>query len=218
VGSTIALADATAGGVWISSAPTSIATISASGVVTGVSAGTTTVTYTVTADGCMGASSTVVTVNPVAPTPSAQANTQIVYGQSLTLNATNCTGNTGSFALKWYLSSDNSVVNMPVSPTITTSYYAKCEQSLNGIICSSANSENVRVDVSTDVISIISGNWESSNTWNIGRVPISTDKVVIDHAHEVTVTTNTAHAGKIEYRGTGKIIFGSINTKLFLGL
>jgi hypothetical protein len=218
VGSTIALANATGGGIWSSSASTSIATISTSGVVTGVSAGTTTITYSVTVNGCVGVSSTNVAVNPIAPTPISQANTQITSGQSITLTATSCNGNTGSFALKWYLTSDNSVINMPVSPITTTSYYAKCEQTLNGIICSSANSENVRVDVSSDVVSIISGNWESSSTWNIGRVPISTDKVVIDTTHNVTITTNNAHAKLIQCRGTGKIIFSTVSGKLYLGL
>ena len=218
VGSTIALTNATAGGVWSSSAATSIATISASGVVIGVGAGTTTINYSVTVNGCVGVSSTDITVNPVAPMPIAQANTQIASGESITLTASGCGGMAGSFALKWYKTSDNSVITMPVSPTTTTNYYAKCEQTLNGIICSSANSANVQVDVSVDVVSIISGNWESLTTWNIGRVPLSTDKVVINTAHNVTVTTNNAHASRVEYRGTGKIIFSTVNSKLYLGL
>ena len=218
VGSTISLTDATAGGVWSSSASTSIATISASGVVTGVGAGTTTITYSITVNGCVGTSNTNVTVNPVSPTPTAQANTQIISGESITLTATGCSGESGSFALKWYKTSDNSVIVMPVFPTTTTSYYAKCEQTLNGIICSSANTENVRVDVFNDFVSIISGNWESASTWNIGRVPLSTDKIVIDTTHNVTITTNNAHAKMIEYRGTGKIIFSTVSGKLYLGL
>ena len=60
VSSTIALSDATTGGVWTSST-TTVATISASGVVTGVSAGTTTITYKLSATGCL--STYVVTVN-----------------------------------------------------------------------------------------------------------------------------------------------------------
>ncbi len=46
VGTTITLSDTTAGGTWSSSNP-SVATVSSTGVVTGISAGTTTITYTV---------------------------------------------------------------------------------------------------------------------------------------------------------------------------
>ena len=62
-GSTITLSDMTGGGIWISSAP-AIATIgSSSGVVTGVMAGTTTITYMLTATTCQITS--VVTVHPL---------------------------------------------------------------------------------------------------------------------------------------------------------
>jgi hypothetical protein len=216
-GGTTTLADVTPSGVW-NSATTSVATIGASGIVTGVSAGTSTISYSVTVGGCTGVANTVVTVNPTSPTPTAQANTQIALGASITLTATGCSGASGTFALKWYKASDNSVAIMPISPTTTTSYYAKCEQTLNGITCSSSNSANVSVAVSTDVISIASGNWESPSTWNVGRVPLSTDNVVIDTTHIVTVTTNNAHANKVEYRGTGKITYSAASSKLYVGL
>lgn len=76
----------------------------------------------------------------------------------------------------------------------------------------------ITAHVSTDVISMISGNWESASTWNVGRVPLSTDKVVIDTTHNITITTNNAHAKLLEYRGTGKIIFNMASSKLYLGL
>ena len=53
IGTTITLSDATPGGVW-SSSDTSIATINASGVVTGIANGTVTITYSVTSGGCSG--------------------------------------------------------------------------------------------------------------------------------------------------------------------
>jgi uncharacterized protein YjdB len=61
IGFTTSLYDAVSGGTWSSSTP-SIATISSTGIVTGVAAGTTTITYTVT--GCSGPAyaTTVVTV------------------------------------------------------------------------------------------------------------------------------------------------------------
>ena len=64
VGGTTSLTDATAGGVWSSSA-TSVATISSGGVATGVAAGSTTIMYTLST-GCL--ASTVLTVNP-SPAP-----------------------------------------------------------------------------------------------------------------------------------------------------
>jgi hypothetical protein len=64
---TTPLADATAGGAW-SSGSTATATVNSSGVVTGVAAGTTDITYTVTTSGCSSFVTTMVTVDP-APLP-----------------------------------------------------------------------------------------------------------------------------------------------------
>jgi hypothetical protein len=64
-GLTTTLSDITPGGTWTSGA-TSIATVDASGVVTGHVAGNATITYTLTATGCI--RSAVVTVNPLPAT------------------------------------------------------------------------------------------------------------------------------------------------------
>jgi uncharacterized protein YjdB len=65
VGLTTALFDATADGVWSSSA-TGVATIGTSGIVTGVAAGNSTISYTVTtAFGCLGRATAIVTVNAI---------------------------------------------------------------------------------------------------------------------------------------------------------
>jgi uncharacterized protein YjdB len=69
VGSTIALTDAVTGGFW-SSTVTSVASVGSTGIVTGISAGTTTLSYSVT-NGCgTAAATTSVTVNslPIAGT------------------------------------------------------------------------------------------------------------------------------------------------------
>ena len=65
-GLTTALSDATAGGTWISSAPGTGSIGSTSGIVTGENSGTTTITYKLTATGCL----VTATVN-VEPVPSA---------------------------------------------------------------------------------------------------------------------------------------------------
>ena len=59
-GSTVTMSDATTGGVWSSSAPANGSIAAVSGVVTGIAAGTTTITYTLAA-GCV--ATQVVTVN-----------------------------------------------------------------------------------------------------------------------------------------------------------
>jgi uncharacterized protein YjdB len=64
-GLTTTLFDATADGVWSSSA-TGVATVGTSGIVTGVAAGNSTISYTVTnVFGCLGRATTVVTVTPL---------------------------------------------------------------------------------------------------------------------------------------------------------
>ncbi len=79
VGSTIALIDATSGGTW-SSSNTAIATVSSSGVVTGVAAGTVTITYTVGSSYVTAS----VAVNPLPATITGPTTTTV--GGSVTLS------------------------------------------------------------------------------------------------------------------------------------
>ena len=96
-------------------------------------------------NGCTAMATTSATVNPTPATPTTQADTQIIFGGSVSLTATGCSG-VGS-VLKWYQTADNALVTMPVSPTATAQYYAKCEVTANGITCISSNSNNVTVTV-----------------------------------------------------------------------
>ncbi len=50
-----------------------------------------------------------------------------------------------------------------------------------------------------EIISIITGNWDSNSTWNLDKVPLATDKVIVN-GHQVTVTTNAARAKDLEYK------------------
>jgi uncharacterized protein YjdB len=89
VGATTTLADATPGGTW-SSADNTIATAGASGVITGISAGTVNITYTVTdAFGCAGTATVVNTVNAL-PTVAAITGTlsECVGGTTTLANIT----------------------------------------------------------------------------------------------------------------------------------
>ena len=113
-------------------------------------------TLTVTnANGCTSTATTSVTVNPVVVIPTPQANTQIIFRASVTLTATGCSA--VNDALKWYHTTNNVLVTIPVSPTVTSAYYAKCETTLNGITCSSAKSTDVTVTVLTPTPPIATG-------------------------------------------------------------
>ncbi len=105
-GSTITLTDATAGGAWSSSA-TGVATVgTASGIVTGVGAGTTTISYLLPS-GCL--ASVTVTVNPL---PSAISGTTTVC-----VNATSTLTNSGGGA---WLSSNTGVATIGSGTGIMT--------------------------------------------------------------------------------------------------
>ncbi len=94
VGATTALSDAAAGGVWSSVSPAR-GTVDAFGVVTGISAGTTRISYTIT-NGCgTDAASKVVTVNPL-PNPGTITGTAIVCAGSNTALTDATTGGTWS--------------------------------------------------------------------------------------------------------------------------
>ena len=99
-GSGTSLSDATAGGTW-SSVTTAVATIATSGAVTGVTAGTSIISYTI-ATGC--AATAVVTVNALpGATITPAGPTTFCTGGSVVLNA-----NTGAgFTYQWQLGGGN---------------------------------------------------------------------------------------------------------------
>lgn len=81
IGGAMTLSDATSGGSW-SSSSTPVATVgSSSGIVTGVSAGTTTITYKLTTGGCY-----VTSIVTVYPMPSISGLTTLCTGGSATLS------------------------------------------------------------------------------------------------------------------------------------
>jgi hypothetical protein len=111
--SSIALADATTGGAWVST-PTSVATVTATGVVGGVAAGTANISYTVA--GC----TTVHTVTVGSPAP-ISGPTTVCVGSSITL--ADLSGSTGTGT---WMSSTTSVATLvsgapPSSASVTGS-------------------------------------------------------------------------------------------------
>ncbi|MES2794655.1 MAG: LamG-like jellyroll fold domain-containing protein [Bacteroidota bacterium] len=60
-----------------------------------------------------------------------------------------------------------------------------------------------------EIISIATGNWESNTTWNLNRIPLATDKVILNTPFSVTVTTNTAKAKIVEQKPSSDLKFNS---------
>jgi hypothetical protein len=46
---------------------------------------------------------------------------------------------------------------------------------------------------------IANGNWETTTTWNLNRLPLATDKVILN-GHNVMIGTNLARAKDLEYK------------------
>ncbi len=109
IGSTTTYASTTAGGAWTSSA-TGIATVNASGVVTGVSAGSAEIRYTVTIGGCSTMVTKVITVN-------AQPNVTVT-------SPSVCAGQTAqpiaSGATSYTWTGGLAAVSNPTTPALTT--------------------------------------------------------------------------------------------------
>ncbi len=122
-GTTITLADATAGGTW-SSSNTAIASVDAAGVVTGIAGGTVTISYTVT-NSCGTASAiTSVTVNPTATAGSISGVGVVCVGSTTTLTdavagGTWATSNAGVASI-----SASGIVTGVASGSATISYTA----------------------------------------------------------------------------------------------
>ena len=214
-GSTISLT-ATGGGTYQWSGSNSFTSTSAAVNIpnaTVTNSGTYIVTVT-NANGCTASAMATITVNPAIAVPTTQAFASISSGESISLTATGCSG-----TLLWFKSSDDSPATMPVSPTTMTSYYAKCEVTTNGVTCTSDKSGDVVVTVGIIISIKTGGAWEDPTTWDAGRVPLSTDEVIIDTNHNVIITTLNAVAKKLRYRTNAKVTFANPATKLtILGL
>ena len=153
VGANTTLADASLGGVWTSS-NTAKATVNSSGVVHGVAAGTTTITYTVTSGGsCTAYAVATVTVNAV-PTVASISGTFVLCG-GLTTTLTDATGggvwsssNTAVASI-----SSGGVVTAGTNGTATISYTVT-----NGAGCSTSATHGFTVNA-TPVISAPGGTF-----------------------------------------------------------
>ena len=158
---------------------------------------------------------------PNAPMSVAVSSSQISLGGSVSFQA-NC----NSGVVKWYSSGSGGTaiaIGSPFSVTPSAvgniSYYVSCESSNDASACKSPRVLSPTVNITNDnvIISITTGDWESPSIWNLNRVPNSSDIVVIDSSHIVTIN-GVAVAKSIEYRSMGQVKLNSISSKLNIGL
>lgn len=164
-GSSTTLYNLVSGGIWSSSTP-AVGTVDASGVVSGVSAGTTTISYT-NAAGC--SRTAVVTINPL---PAAISGTQLVcVGNTVSLMY--APSGTWSSANSSVASVSSSGVVTGIAAGITTVSYTNsygCSRTLsvtvNGSVASNTGGASALcVGVTTDFNNATTGGtWYSSNT------------------------------------------------------
>ncbi len=100
VGSTTTFASTTAGGVWTSATPANATINASSGIITGVAAGTSLITYTVTNSyGCTNITTQLVTVNAL-PMPTTTGSTSACTGETASIyNVDDVVGHTYSWSV-----------------------------------------------------------------------------------------------------------------------
>lgn len=223
IGSNITLTNAVPGGTWESSDPTKATISSTSGLVNGISAGTTTISY-YTGAGCM--ATRVLTVNSL---PAAiSGSLEICSGTSTTLTSATAGGS-------WYtststvasISTTTGLVNAGVAGTATISYrlptgcMVTAEMTVDPLPSAIAGSNSVCVGYSTLLSSgTPGGTWSSSNI-AVGTVDatsgsvtgLSTGTTVIYYTSPLGCTVSkvvTANAVPGAIGGGSAVCVGSI--------
>ena len=173
---TTTLSSTTKGGVWSSDKTNVAKIISATGVVTGVTGGTSTISYAVTENGCTSTSQTNVTVNPLPIIPAITGPTNVCVGENISLANTTKLG-------QWS-SSDNSIASVNGAGVVTgvTGGAVTINYTVTSGGCSNASSTLIAVNNPPPVASIsgittfcsgltsklsctpLGGTWSSSNT------------------------------------------------------
>ena len=194
IGLTTTLSDASAGGTWSSSLPAVATVTSGGGVVTGVTTGTATITYTL-ATGCI--MTTIVTVNPL-PTAILGA-TRVCVTASTTLS--DLTGG-GTWS-----SSDNTIAivgslsgivtgvlsgTATISYTIPTGCYATLIMTVEKVPAAITGTPVVCVGLTTALSDATPGGTWSSSSPTIGTVGTATGIVMGEAGGTTTITYSVA--------------------------
>ncbi|MEI6565626.1 MAG: glycine-rich protein, partial [Verrucomicrobiota bacterium] len=212
---TSTLGNSTAGGTW-SSATTAVATVEASsGVVSGLTSGTSVVTYSFTnGNGCANSVTATVAVGalPSAPTPVIASLSTICTGSSSNLNATSAGNN-----INWYaaatggtsLGTNASAVNYSVSPGSTTIYYAESQSVTSQTFNYSGSIQNFTVPtgvISLDITAKGAQGGSNGGTGGSGAVMTGTFVVTPGQVLSILVGQQPTVAGTFAGGGGGTFV------------
>jgi hypothetical protein len=198
IGSTTTLSNTTTGGVWTSGTP-AIATINANGVVTGVTAGTSVVSYTITnASGCSTTTTLTVTVN-AAPTVAAITGTAaLCVGSNTTLSSTTTGGVWTSATPAIATVSSTGVVTGVAAGTSVISYTVTnatgCVAVVTQTVAVSAApaKSSITRDASNNLVSsaTVGNQWYTDTTTLIAGQTAQIYKPTVSGYYAVKVTSN----------------------------
>jgi uncharacterized protein YjdB len=227
-GLTITLANAVTPGTWSSSAAGVATANSSTGLITGVSAGTVTITYRTTAGACM--TTKVVTVNTAMP--AITGGTTVCIGQTITLAnaASGGTWSSSDVAKATIGSSSGVVTGVAVGATVATymvssGCYKTATIVVNALPAAISGASSVVVGSSTTLSCSTSGGaWSSSNTAiatvgsasgavngiSVGAVTITFTKITTGCFSTKAMTVNPVTLAK--QPGSGGLDKGSVIT------
>ena len=187
-GSVTTLSNTTPGGIWSSSNPL-VATITSLGAVTGVSAGTSVISYTVA--GC--AATVTITVNPVPFATISYTGSPwfIADGvQSVTLTGT--TG--GTFSAPPGLSINSSTGEITPSLSTAGTYIVTYTIGAAGGCSAVTATTTVAIVSGLTWTGAVSTDWNSAANWSFGAVPVSNTLVTIPDVPNKPVISTGATA------------------------
>jgi uncharacterized protein YjdB len=199
-GGTTTLNNTTSNGTWSSSNPTN-ATINNAGVVTGLSAGNTVITYTVVANGCAANSSSTVTINNAPSVSTTTGNNSACVGTSTTLiNAT--AGGTWSSSNPAFASVTNGIVTANSAGSTNITYTVTSNGcSANSITSFTVNDLPV-ISPITGVLTTCVGSTTALTNTNSGGVWTSSNTTIASVNTAGIVTGNSSGSALITYTKT----------------
>jgi hypothetical protein len=152
---------------------------------------------------------------PVPANPGSSLTFSNIQPNQMTLNWTNWATNEVGYVI--YSSVDNvnwefelQTAANATTATITalysgTTYYWRVYAVTEGALSNPVSGTQATAP-GTTYISVQSGNWNTGSTWNTGTVPTSTDNVIINNTHTVTINANAACHNLMIGQGTSGIL------------